>query len=142
MSWQPPNPATINLSNPSSSSTSLDSSQPSRTSFAGTRTKQNELSSQHSSIQNKQQTQRSGPNLAEPSTQGSLWLLLALRPSACTSKKAMYLAGMIIFLPLRVLGILTRLLTLTIILLPVALVLDTALSAPYLYFKHKLKGWK
>jgi hypothetical protein len=49
---------------------------------------------------------------------------------------------MLVFVPLRILAILSRLLALTIILLPVALVLDTALSAPYLYFKHKLKGWK
>jgi TATA-binding protein-associated factor Taf7 len=41
-----------------------------------------------------------------------------------------------------VVPVLSRLLALTIILLPVALVLDMALSAPYLYFKHKLKGWK
>jgi hypothetical protein len=54
----------------------------------------------------------------------------------------MYLAGMLVFLPLRVLAILSRLLALTIILLPIALLLDTLLSAPYLYFKHKLKGWK
>jgi hypothetical protein len=139
--WQPPNPATLNLSNPHKSSTPSDSSRSSPTYSAGTATARSKRSSQRSSTQNKQ-TQRSGQSSVGSSTQDLLWLFVGQIRSSGTSKRMLYLAGMLVFVPLRILAILSRLLALTIILLPVALVLDTALSAPYLYFKHKLKGWK
>jgi hypothetical protein len=138
-----PNPATRNLSNPTCLTDTLSQGlRPSKSISASTPTRPNKLSSQSSKDRTNARASSSGQDSVGASTQGSSWLFVVLAPRLKPSKRMVYAACLLIFLPLRVLGILSRLLALTIILLPVALVLDTALSAPYLYFKYKLKGWK